>query len=66
MAAKNTDGTKIIIMLYSSKFCYYKHSITMIVNNTIVSFESSNNFDEDKIECYIVCSYRLSPVLIII
>jgi hypothetical protein len=37
----------------------------MIVNNTIVSFESSNNFDEDKIECYIVCSYRLTPVLII-
>jgi hypothetical protein len=38
----------------------------MTVNNTIVSFESFNNFDEEKIEYYIVCSYRLSPVLIII
>ena len=48
MTAKNTDGTKRIIMLYSSKCWYLKHSFIMTVNNTIVSFESFNDFDGKK------------------
>jgi hypothetical protein len=54
------------LLCYISQNCAIKNSFTITVNNTNVSFESFNNFDEDKIECYIVCSYRLSPLLIII
>jgi hypothetical protein len=34
--------------LYSSKCWYLKHSFIMTVNNTIVSFESFNDFDGKK------------------
>ena len=60
------------LMAQRELLCYIPPKIknmafnTVTVNNTIVSFESFNNFDEDKIEYYIVCSHILSPVLIII